>query len=641
MSPEQARGEALDHRSDLYSLGATFYRLLAGEPPFSGETSRAVMEKQVFEKPRPVREINSTVPKVLAGICARLLEKDPAARYQSATDLIEDLEDAREEIEGEPDFPVVEAPPLRARGTRREPRVRPRAPRRNWVELIGVCAGVLMLLGLVYLLVDYMGRGERAFRQGLVLKEQGKLVESEKALERALALAGGGSLASQIRRHLEEVKEKIVSVQETARVQKVVERAKARAAAGGAELARAINALEAEVDSSWVGRDIASGPLAEFQGRLRDEAAAELAARKDKAEAFLAEGALADAFGVYDEFPAHYEGTSAFGEARRAAGEVRSRGATQYLATARKVETLLDEGRLRPEAFAEAQKLLGPFAFRSGVPDISSDAQRMLDEVKRAVDASEEDKRAEDARRRIARVEGLVRRGRVLARRYHYDEANRATREAQNALRALGRHDRLAELDAYVGSIGRQRQLFDALVRWLREGAVVAETIVLPGGARVRVTGVRPADMDFYIRTEGGEDRRLPWDQLPPSEVLKLYGAMPSEPYWQLLAVEFCLEHGLVREARGLMAAVRRVRPEDKARAEALAARAEAADPDRRPDEQDAETLAAWASEAAGQGKPDEARGLIELLRTRYALTQAASADRLEEIEAAVRRGGG
>ncbi|HSE98137.1 MAG TPA: serine/threonine-protein kinase, partial [Blastocatellia bacterium] len=83
MSPEQCRGEALDARSDIYSLGVIAYKMLAGEPPFSGELSE-VMRLHVEAAPPPLREKNPKVPKRVANLVMTALAKDPEMRPQSA-----------------------------------------------------------------------------------------------------------------------------------------------------------------------------------------------------------------------------------------------------------------------------------------------------------------------------------------------------------------------------------------------------------------------------------------------------------------------------------------------------------------------------------------------------------------------------
>jgi serine/threonine protein kinase len=78
MSPEQARGEMVDHRSDLFSLGSVLYTLCTGRPPFRASGSMAVLKRVCEEEPRPIREINPDVPDWLCAIIGKLQAKDPA-----------------------------------------------------------------------------------------------------------------------------------------------------------------------------------------------------------------------------------------------------------------------------------------------------------------------------------------------------------------------------------------------------------------------------------------------------------------------------------------------------------------------------------------------------------------------------------
>jgi hypothetical protein len=93
MSPEQASGDPIDGRSDLYSLGVVGYALLVGKLPFDGETLSQVLRKQLFEPPPAFPEA-LRLPKPLTDVILRCLEKEPAKRYQSAAALVEALDRA-------------------------------------------------------------------------------------------------------------------------------------------------------------------------------------------------------------------------------------------------------------------------------------------------------------------------------------------------------------------------------------------------------------------------------------------------------------------------------------------------------------------------------------------------------------------
>ena len=95
ISPEQARGERVDCRSDLYSLGATAYRLLSGRTPFEGATTRDILRGHFFERPGPLAELAPGLPPELERIVARLLEKKPDDRYPSAAVLLKEIDRLR------------------------------------------------------------------------------------------------------------------------------------------------------------------------------------------------------------------------------------------------------------------------------------------------------------------------------------------------------------------------------------------------------------------------------------------------------------------------------------------------------------------------------------------------------------------
>jgi hypothetical protein len=92
IAPEQARGEAPDHRSDLYSLGATVWRLLAGRTPFGGATTRDILRAAFTEPPPPLAAQAPDCPPALVALVERLLAKDPRERPQTAAEVLAALE---------------------------------------------------------------------------------------------------------------------------------------------------------------------------------------------------------------------------------------------------------------------------------------------------------------------------------------------------------------------------------------------------------------------------------------------------------------------------------------------------------------------------------------------------------------------
>ena len=145
MAPEQARGEAIDHRADLFSLGSVLYALSAGRPPFRGSTAMAVLRRVSEESPQPLAEINPDIPLWLAEIIAKLHAKSPAERFQSAQEVAELLGEHLAQVQrsGETGGQRTEQQPSRT------PRSAPGAARFRWVKaaalFLPLIAGGLVL----------------------------------------------------------------------------------------------------------------------------------------------------------------------------------------------------------------------------------------------------------------------------------------------------------------------------------------------------------------------------------------------------------------------------------------------------------------------------------------------------------------
>src|SRR3712207_4779980 len=91
LSPEQARGEGVDARSDVYSVGCLLYELVTGTPPFTGDSPVSVAYQHVREDPRLPSSINPAIPPELDAIVMKAMAKNPANRYQSAAEMRNDL----------------------------------------------------------------------------------------------------------------------------------------------------------------------------------------------------------------------------------------------------------------------------------------------------------------------------------------------------------------------------------------------------------------------------------------------------------------------------------------------------------------------------------------------------------------------
>src|SRR5262249_32275746 len=124
MSPEQAAGETVDHRSDLFSLGSVLYMLCTGRPPFRATGTMAVMKRVIEDTPRPIRELNPEIPDWLESIIAKLHAKRPEDRFQNAKEVAQLFEQHLAHLQQPGKVPMpapVERPQEPARSPARRP----------------------------------------------------------------------------------------------------------------------------------------------------------------------------------------------------------------------------------------------------------------------------------------------------------------------------------------------------------------------------------------------------------------------------------------------------------------------------------------------------------------------------------------
>lgn len=159
MSPEQAQGERVDQRSDLFSLGSVMYAMSTGRPPFRGETGIAILRRVCDDTPRPIREVNPDIPAALADIISKLLAKNPAARFQTAGEVADLLSRYLAHLQHDPLAPFqfersVDPPTIRVIRAKPSIRETPRPARLGLRRAIVVGTAVVLMASAVVVALE-------------------------------------------------------------------------------------------------------------------------------------------------------------------------------------------------------------------------------------------------------------------------------------------------------------------------------------------------------------------------------------------------------------------------------------------------------------------------------------------------------
>ncbi|MFC9893225.1 Stk1 family PASTA domain-containing Ser/Thr kinase [Nocardia sp. NPDC127579] len=213
LSPEQARGETVDARSDVYSVGCVLFEILTGEPPFTGDSPVAVAYQHVREDPRLPSRVHSGVPRELDSVILKAMSKNPANRYQTAAEMRADLirvlggqkpsapmvmteEDRTTAFDSDEPAPRGYRMVERRDDTAEQEAADPGGTRRTWM-VVGAAAAVAVVFALLWVLIgpgsqpdqvavpDLSGKSQNQARDAL--QQLGFKVASEQKADSKIA----------------------------------------------------------------------------------------------------------------------------------------------------------------------------------------------------------------------------------------------------------------------------------------------------------------------------------------------------------------------------------------------------------------------------------------------------------------------
>src|SRR5271166_2704652 len=172
MSPEQAMGSTLDQRSDIFSVGLIFFELLTAKAPYKADTAIASLMKRTREDAQSASDVDASVPKSLSAIVSRCLEREPANRYHSAVELLQQLTT----WEANPNISAEALSKMIAHPVVRPSRFSLELPGKSWMWIAGAVLVIVLAIFAGRTLLNRAGTSSGETAQGIPSLKQGKYV---------------------------------------------------------------------------------------------------------------------------------------------------------------------------------------------------------------------------------------------------------------------------------------------------------------------------------------------------------------------------------------------------------------------------------------------------------------------------------
>src|SRR5277367_4445462 len=172
MSPEQAMGSTLDQRSDIFSVGLIFYELLTGKAPYEADTAIASLMKRTREDAQSVSDVEASVPRSLSAIVGRCLEREPANRYHSAVELLQQLTT----WETNPNISTEMLSQMIAHPIVRPSRFSLDLPGKSWMWIAGAVLVIILATFAGRILLNRAGSSSEQATEGIPSLKQGSYV---------------------------------------------------------------------------------------------------------------------------------------------------------------------------------------------------------------------------------------------------------------------------------------------------------------------------------------------------------------------------------------------------------------------------------------------------------------------------------